>query len=81
MDNDGTAVPITSAQDAQSSDEDEDMDRDDDDGEMQCEDNSGAAQVTISCGHDAMRSGSSCQKAGPVIDDDGFQLVQRGRRR
>ena len=91
VDNDGTAVPITSAQDAQSSgdegDADEDMEGDEDNDSMHCQDASGDGvqqQMPIVNGMRCAQesgAGGGRQKAAPVVDDDGFQLVQRGRRR
>jgi hypothetical protein len=81
VDNDGAAVPITTPQDVQSSDEDEDMSGDDENGGMQCEDHPGAEGVPVRCSQDALMAGSSRQKAAPIIDDDGFQLVQKRRQR
>ena len=83
-------MPITSTQDAQSSgdedDADEDMEGDEEDGAMQCQDVPGDGaqhQMPMKGMHSGHESGAggSRQKPAPVVDDDGFQLVQRGRRR
>lgn len=84
VDNDGTAVPMAPGQDVESSgDEDEDMDADDDEAMQERGDAQEQQAPTngASCSSDAAAAERLHQKAAPVIDDDGFQLVQRGRRR
>jgi hypothetical protein len=83
VDNDGAQVPITSAADANSSGDEADADaemagRQDDDG-MEAMDTAGGA-APQACDEGAV-SGQPSARAAPVIDEDGFQLVQRGRRR
>eukprot|EP00892_Ulva_mutabilis_P012337 jgi/Ulvmu1/9476/UM052_0045.1 len=71
VDNDGTAVPMNTADGGDSSDDDAD-----DDDEMDVDEagpGAAAAQEETAQRQQA--------PAGPVIDDDGFQMVQRGRRR
>ena len=87
VDNDGTAVSMARGDDGSSSDEGSSGD------DEACAQQPGAAphaplrtveeggeQGAGEAGDDAMDVDNAPPQSGPVIDKDGFQLVQRGRR-
>jgi hypothetical protein len=74
VDNDGDAVPMGPGGDDSSSEEDGRV------ADMDAGGASGCAQQEKG-GDDAMDVEQVEQLRGPIVDDDGFQIVQRGRRR
>ena len=75
VDNDGTAVPITAANGGDSSDDE------DDDGDDMDVDEGTAGPGAMAAGGAEAPQRQPPQPQAPAIDEDGFQMVQRARRR